>query len=92
MEADNEETISECIIAEDFPHFEITDLSVTTTHETELVATLNAFTKSTNRGYFYLLNQKRVCYKFAGDDPSNLQSIFGNYDAPVKIRCYGKAG
>ena len=87
VQADEEETISERITTEDRPLFEISDLAVTTTQETELIVTLNSLTKSTNSGYLYLPNQKRVFYSFTGEDHPKLYSIFGSYDGPVKIRC-----
>ena len=72
------------------PHFEIKDLAVTSTTETELVAKLNSLTKSTNSGYLHLQAGKRVFYHYIGDEPSKLYSIFGIYDGPVKIRCTAK--
>ena len=83
----NEQTLNERLTVEDRPLFEITDLAITTTRETELVARLNSLTKSTNSGYLYLQSEKRIFYRYSGDDPSKLLSIFGNYDGPVKIRC-----
>ena len=90
VQADDEETISTRITTEDRPLFEISDLTVTATQEMDLVVTLNSLTKSTNSGYLYLSNQKRVFYKFIGDDDSNLYSIFGSYHGPVRIRCIAK--
>jgi len=81
------EVISHRITAEDRPHFEIEDLAVTSTRETQLVAKLNSLTKSTNSGYLYLQNGKRVFYRYLGEDCLNLHAIFGNYDGAVKIRC-----
>ena len=83
----NEEVISHRITAEDRPHFEMEDLAVTSTRETQLVAKLNSLTKSTNSGYLYLQNGKRVFYRYLGEDYLNLHAIFGNYDGAVKIRC-----
>ncbi len=90
VQSENEETISELITAEDRPLFELTDLAVTATQETELVVTLNSLTKSTNSGYLYLPTQKRVFYSYTGDDRPKLYSIFGSYNGPVKIRCIAK--
>ena len=84
------ETLSHRVTAEDRPHFEIEDLAVTSTRETQLVAKLNSLTKSTNSGYLYFQNEKRVFYRYLGDDHPKLHSIFGNYDGPVKIRCEAK--
>lgn len=87
VHAESQETIREAITTEDRPVFEITDLAVTSTQETELVATLNSLTKSTNSGYLYLLNEKRVFYRYIGDNASNLYAIFGSHEGAVKIRC-----
>ena len=91
VQADNQETLSQRITSEDRPHFEIKDPEVTTTiKETEIVATLNSLTKSTNSGYLHLQNGKRIFYRYLGDDNSKLHTIFGNYNGPVKIRCRAK--
>ena len=92
VEADNMEAITERITTEDRPLFEIADLAVTTTQETELVVTLNSLTKSTNSGYLYLPKQKRVFYSYTGDDHSKLYSIFGNYEGASQNTMYSKIG
>ena len=87
VRSDHGEVISHRITAEDRPHFEIEDLTVTSTRETQLVATRNSLTKSTNCGYLYLQKERRVFYRYLGEDFTKLHSIFGNYDGPVEIRC-----
>ncbi len=87
VRGNNAETLYERITVEDRPYFEITDIAVTTTRETSLVARLNSLTKSTNSGYLHLQNEKRIFYRYSDDDPLNLHAIFGNYDGPVKIQC-----
>ena len=89
-EADSGEAIVERVTVEDRPNFEITDLAVTTTTETELVAKLNSLTKSTNSGYLYLQKDKRIFYRYVSDDATKLYAIFGNYHGSIKIRCTAK--
>ena len=79
--------ISHRVTAEDRPYFEIEELAITSTREIRLVAKLNSLTKSTNSGYLHLQNEKRVFYRYLGDDCAKLYSIFGNYDGLVEIRC-----
>lgn len=81
------EILSHRVTAEDRPHFEIEDIAVTSTRKTQLVAKLNSLTKSTNSGYLYLQNEKRVFYRYLGEDFAKLHSIFGSYDGPVTILC-----
>ena len=90
VQEDNKETISQIITAEDRPYFEVKDLTIATTEETELIATLNSLTKSTNSGYLHLSNGRRVFYSYIGEDAQKLYTIFGNYDGPVKIQCRAK--
>ena len=86
----NAERFSQKITAEDRPYFELRDLTVTTTEETKLTATLNSLTKSTNSGYLYLPNGRRVFYSYIGEDTQKLYELFGSYDGPVRIQCRAK--
>jgi hypothetical protein len=81
--------IQEHIDVADKPYLEITEVSVTETRETWIPAKLNALTKSTNSGWLYLSNGKRVFYRFVGDNPLKLHNIFGTYDGPVNV--FGQA-
>ncbi len=94
VQANNKETLSQRITSDERPYFEVKEPEVkTTTMETELVATLNSLTKTTNSGYLYLLGEngdKRIFYRYKGDDPTKLHTIFGNYSGPVTIRCKAK--
>ena len=81
------ESLRHRITAEDRPHFEIDDLAVTSTQEMKIVAKLNSLTKSTNSGYLHLQNEKRVFYRYIGDDQTKLHTIFGSYDGPIIIQC-----
>ena len=80
-------SLSHRITAEDRPFFEIDDLEIAHTQEIQLEAKLNSLTKSTNSGYLHLPGEKRVFYRYLGNNPSNLHSIFGNYDGTVTIQC-----
>ena len=92
VQGENQESFRQRITSDDRPHFEIREVK-TTTEETELVATLNSLTKSTNNGFLYLHGEKgkkRVTYHYKGDDHSKLYSIFGIHSGCVKIRCKAK--
>ena len=90
VHADSQDTLREAITTEDRAVFELADLAVTSTQETEIVATLNSLTKSTNSGYLYLPNEKRVFYRYLGDDTARLYAIFGSHVGEVRIRCIAK--
>lgn len=79
--------LAQRIEAEDRPHF-VADAALSTAYEErELIVTLDAYTKHTNRGYLYLQNGKRVPYMYVGEDATALCAMFGTYDGFVKIRC-----
>ena len=78
--------ILERITAEERPYFTADEVTVTSTKEAWLVARLNSLTKSTDSGYLYLLNGRRVFYKFVGDEPIALYRLF-SHDGPVRILC-----
>ena len=54
VRANNGESLSQRVTAEDRPYFEKEDIVVTTTKEMDLIATLNSLTKSTNSGLLVL--------------------------------------
>ena len=87
--SDNGDRISERVFTEERPLFEIEELAVTFTRRTQLIVTFNSLTKSTNGGFLYF-NGKRVSYRYKGDAPQRLYSIFGTQNDPVKVSCEAK--
>lgn len=87
VRANNGETFSQRVTAEERPYFENKDIEETTTKEMEITAILNSLTKTTNKGRLYLLDGRRVSYRYSGDDYSNFCSIFGTYNGAVKMQC-----
>lgn len=83
----DENTISQQVAAVDRPVFEIEDLAVASTTKLNLTVILNSLTKSTNSGWLFLPNGKRAFYRYVGDEPDKLHSIFGGYAEEVQIRC-----
>lgn len=87
---DEGNAISERITIEERPFFEIEDLAVTSTQMTQIIVTLNSLTKTTDSGFLHLADGSRVFYRYKGDDPQSLYSIFGTHSGPVKVRCEAK--
>ena len=78
--------VSERITVEERPYFTAEEATVTSTKEAWFVARLNSLTKSTNSGYLYLLNGRRVFYSYVGDEPATLYRLF-SHDGPVRVMC-----
>ena len=79
--------ISQTIRAEDRPSFEPKQITITKTQKVEQTVTLNSLTKTTNNGFLYLANAKRVPYSYKGENDQKLYEIFGNENKPIKIIC-----
>ena len=77
--------LRERITVEERQYFE--NVEVTSTREMKLVVRLNSLTKTTNSGYLYLQDGKRVSYRYLGDDNQQLHFIFGAHSDPVQVRC-----
>ena len=77
--------LRERITVEERQYFE--NVEVTSTREMKLVVRLNSLTKTTNSGYLYLKDGKRVSYRYLGDDNQQLYFIFGAHSDPVQVRC-----
>lgn len=86
-QAGDKRTIAQQVAAADRPVFEIEDLVVASTTQLNLTVILNSLTKSTNNGWLYLPTGRRVFYRYIGDEPDKLHSIFGGYAEAVQIRC-----
>ena len=81
------QTASHRITTTERPYFELEKLAVTSTRELTVLAILNSLTKSTNSGHLYLNGDRRVFYRYVGDDYLKLHTIFGSYEGTVEIRC-----
>jgi hypothetical protein len=68
------------------PYFEVTESVTVSTQRTSLVVRLNSVTKSTNRGFLYLLDGTRVSYTYRGEDPVKLYRLIA-HDGPLRIEC-----
>ncbi len=77
--------LRERITVEERPYFE--SVEVTSTREMKLVGRLNSLTKTTNSGFMYLKDGKRVSYRYLGEDHQQLHFIFGAHSGPVQVRC-----
>ena len=77
--------LRERITVEERPYFESRE--VTSTQEMKLVVRLNSLTKTTNSGFLYLKDGKRVSYRYLGEDQQQLHVIFGTFNGPVQVRC-----
>jgi len=82
--------ISERITVEERPYFEMEDLAVTSTQMAQIIVTLNSLTKTTNSGFLHLTDGSRVFYRYQGEDPHRLHTVFGTHGGPVKVRCEAK--
>lgn len=78
--------LRERIEAPERPYFDTAITVTTTTRETWLTVRLNSVTKSTNRGYLYLLDGTRASYTYKGENPTKLYTLIA-HDGPVRIRC-----
>jgi hypothetical protein len=67
-------------------YFDTTETVTTSTLRTELVVRLNSVTKTTNKGYLYLLDGTRVSYSYKGDMPVKLYTLIA-HDGPIRIQC-----
>ena len=81
------ETTSHRITAAERPYFELEDIVAASTQELTISATLNSLTKSTNSGYLYINGERRVFYRYLGEDHAKLHAIFGSHNGLVEIRC-----
>ena len=77
--------VRERIKVEERTYFE--NVEVTSTREMKLVVRLNSLTKTTNSGFLYLNDGKRVSYRYLGEDHQQLHLIFGAHSGPVQVRC-----
>lgn len=77
--------LRERITVEERQYFE--NVEVTITREMKLVVRLNSLTKTTNSGFLYLKDGKRVSYRYLGEDHQQLHFIFGVHSGPVQVRC-----
>ena len=82
------EVLRERITVEQRPYFKSKDdLAVTSTNDTWLVVRLNSLTKSTDSGWLYLNDGTRAFYRYVGESPQQLYSLFGTYDGLVRVQC-----
>jgi hypothetical protein len=68
------------------PYFDTSSTVTTTTTPTQLVVRLNSVTKTTNKGFLYLLDGTRASYTYKGDNPIQLYTLIA-HDGPVRVRC-----
>jgi hypothetical protein len=78
--------LRERIEASERQYFQTTDTVTTTTKETWLTVRLNSVTKTTNRGFLFLLDGTRASYTYKGDNPVKLYALIA-HDGPVRVRC-----
>src|SRR5204862_1145181 len=68
------------------PYFETNQKPTTTTQETWLTVRLNSVTKTTNRGFLFLMDGTRATYTYVGNTPAQLYKMIA-HDGAVRIRC-----
>ena len=88
--SENGEVLRERITVDERQYFEFEDKVVTTTKEMLLVVILSSLFKNTNSGHLYLQDGTRVPYRYLGEDPQELYSVFGMYDGPIQVKCKAK--
>ena len=78
--------LRERIEAAERPYFETTNTVTTTTKPTWFTVRLNSVTKSTNRGFVYLLDGTRASYAYVGNDAMKLYTLVA-HDGPIRVYC-----
>jgi hypothetical protein len=78
--------LRERIDASERPYFDTTVVATTSTGRTWLTVRLNSVTKTTNRGFLYLLDGTRASYTYVGNSAQKLYNLIA-HDGPVRIDC-----
>jgi hypothetical protein len=78
--------LRERIDADERGYFATEEGPTTDTKAHWLVVRLNSITKTTNRGFLFMLDGTRVSYAYKGEYPQELYNLIP-HDGPVRVWC-----